>query len=215
MGFVPLAFRSGSRTKGARRTPCVHIFWQKRIRAGDTTTPWWFPSQTTGGSIREDRIVLPIPPGTHWSDAKPMILPALSGVEGPGNPEESKQLPGSVSGPKRAAAKKSMVVEPPAPIRRNGLMFDIPKQGEPLPEDKPQKSPKEKPPRVKAKNDPRLVAAARELRDRWIEEINAGRYLPAANGKYEVSRGRSRTALRPQHSVLSPQSSALPLLPAV
>jgi hypothetical protein len=40
-----------------------------------------------------------------------------------------------------------------------------------------------------AKNDPRLVAAARELKDRWSEEINSGRYLPMANGKYEVSRG--------------------------
>jgi hypothetical protein len=39
------------------------------------------------------------------------------------------------------------------------------------------------------KNDPRLVAAARELKDRWLEEINSGRYLPMANGKYEVSRG--------------------------
>ncbi len=65
MGFVPLAFRAGSEKKSR-----VHIFWQKRIRKDDTTTPWWFPSKTAGGSIREDRIVLPIPPGTHWSDAK-------------------------------------------------------------------------------------------------------------------------------------------------
>ena len=78
MGFVPLAFRAGSAAKSR-----VHIFWQKRIRQGDTTTPYWFPANTTGGSIREDRIVLPIPPGTHWSDAKPRILPALSKVEGP------------------------------------------------------------------------------------------------------------------------------------
>ncbi len=61
MGFVPLAYRAGSEKKGR-----VHIFWQRRIRAGDTDTPWWFPAQTSGGSIREDRIVLPIPPGTHW-----------------------------------------------------------------------------------------------------------------------------------------------------
>ncbi len=43
--------------------------------------------------------------------------------------------------------------------------------------------------RPAVKNDPRLVAAARELKDRWLEEINSGRYLPMANGKYEVSRG--------------------------
>ncbi|MGC4033405.1 MAG: hypothetical protein QM754_17085 [Tepidisphaeraceae bacterium] len=32
-----------------------------------------------------------------------------------------------------------------------------------------------KPPRVKSpkpKNDPRLIAAARELRDRWLEQVN-------------------------------------------
>ena len=52
----------------------VHIFWQRRIRAGDTTTPWWFPAKTDGGAMREDRIVLPIPPSVHWSDEMPMIL---------------------------------------------------------------------------------------------------------------------------------------------
>src|SRR3954471_12516600 len=75
MGFVPLAFRTGSRTKGAKGAPRVHIFWQKRIREGDTTTPWWFPSQTTSGAIREDRLVFPIPPGVRWSDAMPIVLP--------------------------------------------------------------------------------------------------------------------------------------------
>ena len=77
MGFVPLAFRAGSEKKSR-----VHIFWQRRIRAGDVTTPYWFPTQTTGGSIREDRLVLPIPPGTHWSDAKPMVLPQEEHVKG-------------------------------------------------------------------------------------------------------------------------------------
>src|SRR5207249_1659370 len=70
LGFVPLAFRAGSREKDR-----VHIFWQRRIRAGDSVTPYWFPSQTTSGSIREDRLVLPIPPGTHWRDVMPRVLP--------------------------------------------------------------------------------------------------------------------------------------------
>src|SRR5437879_9684500 len=69
-GFIPLAFRSGSR--GKQR---VHICWQRRIREGDTTTPYWFPAQTSAGSIREDRLVLPIPPGTHWRDVMPVVLP--------------------------------------------------------------------------------------------------------------------------------------------
>ena len=48
----------------------------------------------------------------------------------------------------------------------------------------------EKPPRKREqfKNDPKLVAAARELRDRYIEQINADRLLTAAHGKYDVSR---------------------------
>lgn len=52
-----------------------------------------------------------------------------------------------------------------------------------------------KPPRAKVtkpKNDPRLVAAARELRDRWLEQVNGGEAeLPGLIGreKYAVSRG--------------------------
>jgi hypothetical protein len=38
------------------------------------------PSQTTGGAIREDRLVLPIGPGVHWADVKPLILRAATPV---------------------------------------------------------------------------------------------------------------------------------------
>src|SRR5690606_16034519 len=79
MGFVPLAFRAGSEKKAR-----IHIFWQRRIRQGDTETPYWFPSETTGGALRENRLVIPIPPGTHWSEAKPMVLPGV---------EQFKELP--------------------------------------------------------------------------------------------------------------------------
>ncbi len=172
MGFVPLAFRAGSEKKSR-----IHIFWQKRVRQGDTTTPWWFPSKTTGGSIREDRIVLPIPPGTHWSDAKPLIFPDA--------PVEAKALPEKKHG-RDARGTKQAVVEPAAPVRRNGLMFDIPKQGEPLPETKIVKAAKPKAEKVKRVCDPRLVSAARELRDRWLEQVNSAPLLP--QGKYDVSR---------------------------
>src|SRR4030095_16137929 len=69
IGFIPLAFRTGSRGKGR-----VHILWQGGIREGERGqggTPYWFPAQTNAGSIREDRLVLPIPPGTRWCDAMP------------------------------------------------------------------------------------------------------------------------------------------------
>jgi hypothetical protein len=170
MGFVPLAYRAGSAGKGR-----VHIFWQKRIRQGDSETPWWFPSQTSGGSIREDRIVLPIPPGTHWSDAKPIVLPGTRA-------DEPGQLPAPASRPRKPKDKA------PVPARRAiNLMSGLRAQVTPDPVvEKSARKPKEKKP--KAKNDPRLVAAARELKDRWLEHVNAGGASIEASGKYDVRR---------------------------
>jgi hypothetical protein len=48
IGFVPIAFRTGSRGRGKNAEPRIHIFWQRRIREGDTETPYWFPSETSG-----------------------------------------------------------------------------------------------------------------------------------------------------------------------
>lgn len=46
--------------------------------------------------------------------------------------------------------------------------------------------------KARQKNDAKFIAAARELRDRYLEQVNsggaAGTLLPAANGKYNVSR---------------------------
>src|SRR5688572_33420086 len=164
MGFVPLAFRAGSREKGR-----VHIFWQRRIHAGDRETPYWFPSQTTSGSLREDRLVFPIPPGTHWSDAKPIVLP------GAGSPELE------VRARKPKAQQKKAAAIDPSSIASGGLRFVV--RSEPAAEPKPKRQPK-----PKVKNDPRLVAAARELRDRWLEHVNAGETLIEGAAKYDVSR---------------------------
>jgi hypothetical protein len=100
MGFVPLAYRAGSEKKSR-----VHIFWQKRIREGDRATPWWFPSQTTGGAMNAARIVLPIPPGTHWSDAKPMILPGGRGAEAAGRAARSVNPQPEVRNPQSREAR--------------------------------------------------------------------------------------------------------------
>jgi hypothetical protein len=169
MGFVALAFRTGG-TGNGKKPARMHIFWQKRIRQGDETTPWWFPSETSSGAIRENRIVLPIPPGTHWSDAKPIILPGMD-MDGSG----AKQLPA----PKRPRVKVAKV-EPikQSVIASGGLRFADPK---------PVAAPVEKPkPEPKRKNDPKLVAAARELKDRWLEQINSTPLIGCA--KYDVSR---------------------------
>jgi hypothetical protein len=164
LGFVPLAFRAGSRGKGR-----VHIFWQKRICAGDTTTPYWFPSQTAGGSIREDRLVLPIPPGTHWRDAKPIILPSTPAEPetalAPVRPRKEKPKPPDNGIPPGALCGFSFAAPPP-PV--------------------PAKEPKPKPQRVK--NDPRYAAAAREIRDRWLEKITREPDLLAPAGKYDLAR---------------------------
>jgi hypothetical protein len=50
--------------------------------------------------------------------------------------------------------------------------------------------------RPKVKNDPKHVAAARELRDRYLEHVNAAQgktALAARTGKYDVSRILSST----------------------
>jgi hypothetical protein len=43
-----------------------------------------------------------------------------------------------------------------------------------------------KEPKAKQVNDPAMVAAARELRDRWLEQVSATPLIGC--GKYEVSR---------------------------
>ena len=173
MGFVALAFRTGSRTRGAKGSPRVHIFWQKRIRRGDESTPWWFPCKTAGGSIREDRIVLPIPFGTHWSAAVPTVLP--------GDDAPAKALPA----PRRATARKPKFVDQRRAERCNGMSFNVPRPEDLAAETLPVKA-EAKPVRAKAKSDPQLVAFARELRDRWMERANETPLLGAA--RYDVSR---------------------------
>jgi hypothetical protein len=187
MGFVALAFRTGSAAKSR-----IHIFWQKRIRQGDESTPWWFPSETSGGAVRENRIVLPIPPGTHWSDAKPMVLPGISNDEcGMMNDERQKALlAAGVPGKRVRKPKKELVVIKPSAIVSGGLRFGAVTPG--VVEEKAE--PKAKKPKVK--NDPQLVAAARELKDRWLLQVNGGLYLPVSHAKYQIERTVDERDLR-------------------
>jgi hypothetical protein len=68
--------------------------------------------------------------------------------------------------------------------------------------------------RPSVKNDPRLVAAARELKDRWLEEINSGRYLPMANGKYDLARTLIAAEVSGQLQPTTDHARELPLLTA-
>ena len=171
LGFVPLAFRAGSRRRGR-----VHIFWQRRIRPDDTTTPYWFPSQTSGGSIQEDRIVLPIPPGVHWSDAKPIVLPGGSELSVVGGQLSEKKRPA-----RRLPTTDNQQPTTRATISSGGLRFGAPEESRP-------KKRAGGTPTPRKKNDPKLIAAARELRDRWLERVNDDPSILLGNGKYEVSR---------------------------
>jgi GNAT superfamily N-acetyltransferase len=205
IGFVPLAFRTGSR--GKQR---IHIFWQRRIREGDDATPYWFPSQTQAGAVREDRLVFPIPPGTHWRDAKPVVLP---GFEPQLTVEDRKWLPparpnagtrkgrASGGGEKMSHARKLEVIRSKSKhlkgvpkgkasvVTAGGIKYVDRSDAEP-PEEAPKKAKAPKKPRPK--NDPKMVEAVRELRDRFLDEVNSGRLLPGGEcqGKYDVSRPR-------------------------
>jgi ribosomal protein S18 acetylase RimI-like enzyme len=200
MGFVPLAFRAGSR--GRRR---VHIFWQKRIREADTGTPWWYPCKTDAGSIREDRIVFPIPPGMRWDDDMPRVVPEEANPNpgaravGPAlradphqdesskpranlkqseNPNQSANHKSKIANPHRYAisgSKLHFVTPAPAATAAAALAVVKPKAT-----------------RAKAsRSDPRLIAAARELRDRWLERVNSGEDRPQVTGKYSLNRALS------------------------
>ena len=175
MGFVPIAFRAGS--TGKRR---VHIFWQRRIVDGDAT-PWWYPSKTESGAIREDRLVFPIPPGTDWKDVKPIDLPRA----------ETPQL-------EATRAVKAKPKARPIPRRANVPMGGFRFQTDPPPAQPKPRAPKE----ARAKIDPRLVSAARELRDRYLERVNQNLLPASPAGKYDVSRA------------LRPSAAQNPLLPA-
>jgi hypothetical protein len=105
-----------------------------------------------------------------------LVLPGVSVVSGQLSVVEEKK-------PRRAAkVRKELVVVNPRAISAGGLRFStvVPSVIE------EKVKPKEK--KAKQRNDPRLVAAARELKDRWLEQVNGGMYLPMGNGKYEVSR---------------------------
>jgi hypothetical protein len=144
--------------------------------------------------MNEARLVLPIPPGTSWRDAKPIVLPGMQRSEvRDQKSEKPKKLPSpksSLTSDLRPLTSPSSPPPGKVAIVVGGKIRYIDRPGyvaplapEPVPAPKPKRAP-----RPKAKNDPKHVAAARELRDRWMEEINSGRYLPEARAKYEVSR---------------------------
>ena len=191
LGFVPIAFRGGSGKKKR-----VHIFWQKRTVEGDVETKWWYPAKTDQGAMREDRLVLPIPPGLHWSDEMPVLKSASPVERAPREPRPKRVATpevGATGGP-----------QAPTPKPRAAVQFGIPSAKpavvEPVPE--PKVEPKSetklaKAARPKERIAPEMVARARELRDRWLEQVNAGQYVFEDAGKYDVTRASAAPAAKP------------------
>ncbi|MEM7806645.1 MAG: GNAT family N-acetyltransferase [Planctomycetota bacterium] len=260
MGFVAIAFRSGKVEVKARKSvaphPCgglgpdaehgkdavapeetsevrtrVHLFWQKRIRPGDTgvgATAWWYPAKTDGGQLRADRIALPIPPGTHWRDVEAVAVPE---VEVEVEMETSPDREGGESAPEDDAEHELKFVPrkkwPTGIEERDGKVYRGDKrlmtiamikaeqgaaengmwympEGVEVVKEMPEPEiikPKAKRPRSKrvkqtpAKTvDPAFVAWSRELRDRWLEEVELEpTLLMAANPKYDVRRSAKRS----------------------
>ncbi len=173
LGFVPLAFRAGSRSKDR-----VHIFWQKRVREDDQATPWWFPSCTGGGAIREDRIVLPIPPGVKWNDPMPRLLPEgkRPAIEDQSQivKEKKHTTPNTKLQTSNAVNRASLA----------GLSF-----GAPVETSEDRRARRKAKLLEKLKLDPEQIATARELRDRFLEQAMEGRLvLPEAQTKYAITR---------------------------
>ncbi len=165
VGFSPIAFRGGSRAKKR-----IHIFWQRRVRAGDEATPWWYPAVTQGGAMGADRVAMPIPPGTHWSDVKRPVMPG---------DDEVKALP-SPRVKKKVAVPKP-VYPPPHLISSGGLRFAPPAPEVPAVVEKVEKA---REPRVSR----RLLDFSREMRDRWQERVSEEPWMVAGRGKYDVAR---------------------------
>jgi hypothetical protein len=120
--------------------------------------------------------VFPIPEGVHWKDVQAIAVPtgATGGAAPLALPEPK---------PRRRAASTNVAKPKLAPM--GGFRF----QSELMPEVHSTPAPKQRAPKPSpAKIDPKYVNAARELRDRWLEHVNARERLLSPNGKYDVNR---------------------------
>ena len=192
MGFVPLAFRAGSERKSR-----VHILWQRRVNAGDEATPYWYPFQTSGGAMRADRLAFPIPPGVHWSEVSAVAVPK---IDADGRPVEAAAK--VLAGPRRRAARKAVAPAPATlrifvggkfktiPMPRNVAATRADTVPSPAAEAEATTAlavAGTAPPPVH-RVDPRFLAANRDLRDKYLERLNAEPWLLPSAGKYDVAR---------------------------
>jgi len=187
VGFNALAWRTGS-----RRQQRAHIWWIRNVRQGDHF-PLWMPVKTQGGAIQEERLIVPILPGQHWSDPLPALMPQgkgettlASGLPPITQFEEDRvkraageKVPGPVIG---HAGPSGPEPEPPrAVVTRHGIKF-IGGAGTPPPKGR------SKVPRVKRVHDPELRRKLRDLRDRYLDALHSGRLDLPSSQKWDVGR---------------------------
>jgi hypothetical protein len=186
MGFQALAWRTGSRGK---QRP--HIWWVRRVRIDDHF-PLWFPAKTSGGSIGEERLVIPILPAQHWSDPVPTLLPmgAGEGMNAAGLPDLTNEQTARVKmaalskseRPQVAVAGRLGVANEPRPVvTAQGIKF-LGGASPPPPFGGRAKQ------RVKRVTDPEMRRKCRDLRDRYLEALESGQINVPQLGKYEVGR---------------------------
>lgn len=65
LGFTAIGFRDGSRQKGR-----LHILWERTTRPEDDPLFPAVPDETSGGMMREKRIITPLKPGQNWRDVR-------------------------------------------------------------------------------------------------------------------------------------------------
>ena len=201
MGFVPLAYRNGSEGKGR-----VHILWQARTTAGDET-PWWYPSLTGQGAMREDRVVLPIPLDQHWSETRPAVLPtappprAKAAEAEPFAGVPRKFADGVTEDDQGRLWRDGRRLMTHAMLRSHlGIgehaLYTVPEGVELVAE-----LPKPKGKKAKRTHDPKIQRVVRSLRDDWLEHINRNGLLLPTTTKYAAARqlpaGEKRTLALP------------------
>ncbi len=192
MGFVPLAYRNGAeknrRVGKSQSNARVHIFWEKKIRGNNDSCHWWYPCKTDQGAMRADRIALPVPPGVDWRDLKPIEIPGVT--DQPKLVDQTKE--------QRSRIKKIKPIIPRTTQWGADLCDPIPVTKTNEPEvliDRPKRA---KNPKIKI--DPQFISKSRELRDRYLEQVNEHGYKLESAGKYDLTRQVGESASRKDDS---------------
>lgn len=179
---------------------------QSKINNPKSKIPYWYPFQTNSGAIRSDRIVFPIPANVHWKDVHAVAVPTVAledpataggpwrldgpargGAEDSGLRTESKKK--ALPFPTQSSALSPQSSSSTVPILIGGKIRHVPRPGvrvevEPVPKQRAQRA--KRLPAPKTKIDPKFLTAARELRDRYLEQVDDG--LLGVTARYDITR---------------------------